>query len=170
MRRSAAATQRNPTYVAAKLLLNVAAGLFIGFTFWESPSTEQGTRSKLFSIFMVFILTVPGAQQLQISFIANQMIYEIRERPSKICSWTAWITAQILVELPRKTSGGAPLSSRQYRTAGYQIERAGFVFFISAVLLPFYYMTIGQAVAAIAPVVEVAVLLFTSTFSFVLIL
>ena len=169
-RRSAAAIWRNPTYVTAKLLLNVAAGLFIGFTFWKSPSTEQGTRSKLFSIFMVLILTVPGAQQLQISFIANRTIYEVRERPSKMYSWTAWVTAQILVELPWNMFGGILLFFCWYWTVGYPMERAGFALFVSAVLLPFYYTTIGQAVAAIAPVVEVAALLFTSTFSFVLIL
>ena len=169
-RRSAAAIWRNPTYIIAKLLLNVAAGLFIGFTFWKSPSTEQGTRNKLFSIFMVLILTVPGAQQLQISFIANRMIYEIRERPSKMYSWTAWVTAQILVELPWNMFGGILLFFCWYWTVGYPTERAGFAFLVFAVLMPFYYTTIGQAVAAIAPMMEVAALLFTSTFSFVLIL
>jgi len=41
---------------------------------------------------------------------------------------------------------------------------------ISSVLIPFYYTTVGQAVAAMPPTVEAAVLLFTSTFSLVLIL
>ena len=169
-RRSAAAIWRDPTYVTAKFVLNIAAGLFIGFTFWKSPNTKQGVTNQLFSIFVVLILTVPGAQQLQIPFIANRMIYEIRERPSKMYSWSAWATAQILVELPWNMAGGILLFFCWFWTVGFPTDRAGFTFLIFAVLIPFYYTTVGQAIAAIAPTVEVAALLFTSTFSFVLIL
>ena len=169
-RRSAAAIWRDPTYVTAKFVLNIAAGLFIGFTFWKSPSTMQGAQNKLFSIFVCLILTVPGAQQLQIPFIASRMTYEIRERPSKMYSWSAWVTAQILVELPWNMFGGILLFFCWYWTVGYPTERAGYTFFLFSVLVPFYYTSIGQAIASIAPTVEIAALLFTSTFSFVLIL
>ena len=170
MQRSAAAIWRDPVYVRAKLILNIVAGLFIGFTFWKSPSTLQGSQNKLFSIFSCLILTVPGAQQLQIPFIASRTIYEIRERPSKMYSWTAWVTAQILVELPWNMFGGILLFFCWYWTVGFPTDKAGYTFFIFAVLVPFYYTTIGQAVAALSPTLEVAALLFTSTFSFVLIL
>ena len=168
--RSAAAIWRNPTYVKAKVVLNIAAGLFIGFTFWKSPSTMQGIQNKLFSIFFTLILSVPGAQQLQIPFIASRSIYEIRERPSKMYSWSAWVTAQLLVELPWNVFGGILLFFCWYWTVGYPTERAGCTFLIMAVLMPFYCTTIGQAVAAMAPTVEIAALLFTSLFSYVLVL
>ena len=142
-RRSAAAIWRDPTYVTAKLILNIAAGLFIGFTFWKSPSTTQGVQNKLFSIFVVLILTVPGAQQLQIPFITNRSIYEIRERPRKMYSRSSWVTAQILVELPWNMVPGILLFFSWYWTMGYPIERAGFTFFISVVLIPFYSTTVG---------------------------
>jgi ATP-binding cassette subfamily G (WHITE) protein 2 (SNQ2) len=170
VQRSAAAIWRDPTYVTAKLVMNVAAGLFIGFTFWKSPSTLQGVQNKLFAIFVTLILSVPGAQQLQLPFIANRMIYEIRERPSKMYSWSAWVTAQILVELPWNMFGGMLLFFCWYWTVGYPTDRAAYTFFIFTVLTPFYYTTIGQAVAAMAPTVEIAALVFTSSFSFVLIL
>ena len=168
--RSAAAIWRDPTYVTAKLVLNVAAGLFIGFTFWKSPSTMQGIQNKLFSIFVTLILSVPGAQQLQIPFIASRTVYEIRERPSKMYSWSAWVTAQLLVELPWNIFGGILLFFCWYWTVGYPTERAGYTFLTLAVLMPIYYTTIGQAISAMAPTVEIAGLLFTSLFSFVLIL
>lgn len=168
--RSAAAIWRDPTYVTAKLVLNIAAGLFIGFTFWKSPSTMQGIQNKLFSIFVTLILSVPGAQQLQIPFIASRTIYEIRERPSKMYSWSAWVTAQLLVELPWNIFGGVLLFFCWYWTVGYPTERAGYTFLAMSVLMPIYYTTIGQAIAAMAPTVEIAGLLFTSLFSFVLIL
>ena len=169
-RRSAAAVWRDPTYVAAKLMMNIAAGLFIGFTFWKSPSTMQGVQNKLFSIFVILILSVPGAQQLQIPFLASRSIYEIRERPSKMYSWSAWVTAQILVELPWNMFSGVLLFFCWYWTVGYPTERAGYTFLILMVLTPFYYTTVGQAVAAAAPTVDIAALLFTTAFSLVLIL
>ena len=168
--RSAAAIWRNPVYVKAKLVLNIVAGLFIGFTFWKSPNTMQGLQNKLFSIFICLVLTVPRAQQLQIPFITSRTIYETRERPSKMYSWTAWVTSQILVELPWNTLGGALLFFCWYWTVGYPTDRAGYTFFIFTVLIPFYFTTVGQAVAAIAPTLEMAGFLFSSTFSFVLIL
>ena len=168
--RSAAAIWRDPTYVNAKLMMNIAAGLFIGFTFWKSPSTMQGIQNKLFSIFVILILSVPGAQQLQIPFIASRSVYEIRERPSKMYSWSAWVTAQILVELPWNVFGGVVLFFCWYWTVGFPTERAGYTFLVLAGLIPAYYTTVGQAIAAMAPTVEIAGLLFTSLFSFVLIL
>lgn len=39
---------RNTTYLAAKIALNVLAGLFIGFTFFKSKDTLQGSQNKLF--------------------------------------------------------------------------------------------------------------------------
>ena len=168
--RSAAAIWRDPTYVTAKLVLNIAAGLFIGFTFWKSPSTMQGIQNKLFSIFVTLILSVPGAQQLQIPFIASRMVYEIRERPSKMYSWSAWVTAQLLVELPWNIFGGILLFFCWYWTVGYPTDRAGYTFLVMSVLTPIYYTSVGQAIAAMAPSVEIAGLLFTSMFTFVLIL
>ena len=39
---------RDPTYLMSKLSLNVIGGLFIGFTFFKSKDTIQGTQNKLF--------------------------------------------------------------------------------------------------------------------------
>ena len=168
--RSATSMWRNPLYANSKLILNVVAGLFIGFTFWKSPNTMQGIQNKLFSIFICLVLTVPRAQQLQIPFIASRTIYEIRERPSKMYSWTAWVTSQILIELPGNIFSGALLFFCWYWTVGYPNDRAAYTFFVFTVLIPFYYTTVGQAFAAMAPTLEVAGLLFSSTFSLVLIL
>ena len=169
-KRSTAAIWRDPTYITAKLSLYAYGGLFIGFTFWKSPSTLQGIQNKLFSIYMILNLTFPAAQQLQISFIASRTIYEIRERPSKMYSWSAWVTAQILVELPWNMMSGVLLFLCWYWTVGYPTERAGYTFLQLGVLNPFYYTTVGQAIASIAPTAEIAALLFTSLFSYILIL
>ncbi|KAG1804202.1 hypothetical protein EV424DRAFT_308284 [Suillus variegatus] len=39
---------RNPTYLIAKIILNIAGGLLIGFTFYNSKDSLQGTHNKPF--------------------------------------------------------------------------------------------------------------------------
>jgi ATP-binding cassette subfamily G (WHITE) protein 2 (SNQ2) len=52
---------------------------------------------------------------------------------------------------------------------GYESSRAGFTYLLMAVIFPIYYTTIGQAVAAMSPNAEIAALLFSFFFSFVVI-
>lgn len=47
-KRDAQAHWRDPSYIIAKLMLNAIGGLFIGFTFFKSKDTQQGTQNKLF--------------------------------------------------------------------------------------------------------------------------
>ena len=39
---------RDPTYLMSKLILNIIGGLFIGFTFFKSKDTIQGTQNKVY--------------------------------------------------------------------------------------------------------------------------
>ena len=39
---------RDPTYMMAKLALNIVAALFIGFTFFKAKDSIQGTQNKIF--------------------------------------------------------------------------------------------------------------------------
>lgn len=47
---------RTPSYLYSKTVLIVSTGLFIGFSFWDTPTSLQGIQNQLFSIFM--LLTV----------------------------------------------------------------------------------------------------------------
>ncbi|TFK22472.1 hypothetical protein FA15DRAFT_757994 [Coprinopsis marcescibilis] len=166
--RNASDYWRDPTYLMAKLVLNVVAGLFIGFTFYRSRDTQAGTQNKLFAIFMATILSVPLASQLQVPFINLRTIYEIRERPSRMYSWTAMVASQMLIEIPWNLFGTALLFFCWYWPVGFPADRAGYTYLMLGVVYPFYFTTIGQAVAAMAPSAEIAALLFSLLFSFVL--
>ncbi|OBZ76087.1 Brefeldin A resistance protein [Grifola frondosa] len=166
--RDAQAHWRDPTYLMAKLALNIAAGLLIGFTFFKSKSTIQGTQNQLFAIFMSTIISVPLSNQLQVAFLDMRNIFEIRERHSRMYSWTALVTSQILVEIPWNILGSSLYFLCWYWTVGFPTDRAGFTYFMLAVWFPLYYTTIGQAVAAMSPNAEIAALLFSFLFSFVL--
>ncbi|KAG6850300.1 hypothetical protein H0H93_015242 [Arthromyces matolae] len=168
LKRNAQDYWRSPTYLISKLVLNISAGLFIGFTFWKSKNSLQGTQNKLFAIYMATILSVPLSNQLQAPFIATRTVYEIRERPSRIYSWTALVTSQILVEIPWNILGSSLFFLCWYWTVGFETSRAGYTYLVMGVIFPMYYTTIGQAVAAMSPDPEIASLLFAGLFSFVI--
>lgn len=42
---------RDSNYIIAKIMLNIAAGLFVGFSFWASPDNIAGLQTKLFAVF-----------------------------------------------------------------------------------------------------------------------
>ena len=46
--RDAQAHWRDPTYLMAKFVLNIAAGLLIGFTYFQAKLTIQGTQNHIF--------------------------------------------------------------------------------------------------------------------------
>ncbi|KAK4209948.1 putative ATP-binding cassette transporter [Rhypophila decipiens] len=91
---------RMPGYVLAKLLLGAMSGLFIGFTFWRPDGTQAGMRGVIFAVFKVTTIFTTLVQQIQPLFITQRSLYEVRERPSKVYSWKAFIIANIVVEIP----------------------------------------------------------------------
>jgi ATP-binding cassette, subfamily G (WHITE), member 2, PDR len=60
---------RMPSYIFAKWMLGVASGLFIGFSFFNSNSTQQGLQNVLFSVFMVATIFSSLVQQVCISLV-----------------------------------------------------------------------------------------------------
>ncbi|KAF8206136.1 P-loop containing nucleoside triphosphate hydrolase protein [Mycena galopus ATCC 62051] len=143
---------RDPTYLMSKLFLNAGAGLFMGFTFYKSDNSQQGTQNALFAVFMSTVLAAPMANGLQVPFLNTRQIYEVREGPTKFYSWTALITSQFFSDLPWNILGSSLYFVCWYWTVGFDSSRA-----------PFTYL----ATAAAAPNAEIAGVLFSFLFSFV---
>jgi ATP-binding cassette subfamily G (WHITE) protein 2 (SNQ2) len=93
---------------------------------------------------MATILSVPLSNQLQAVFIQLRDIYEIRERQSRMYSWTALLTSQFLIELPWNVLGSALLFLSWYWTVGFDSSRAGYTYLMLGVVFPLYYTGIGQ--------------------------
>lgn len=91
---------RSPTYIYGKFFLGVASGVFIGFSFVQIEESVQGLQNAIFSNFLVLSIFSALVQQIMPRFITQRSLYEIRERPSKVYSWAAFIFANILVEIP----------------------------------------------------------------------
>ncbi|KAI5464906.1 ABC-2 type transporter-domain-containing protein [Mariannaea sp. PMI_226] len=91
---------RMPGYIFAKFFLGIAAGLFIGFSFFQANHTLAGTQNVIFAVFLLTTIFSTLVQQIQPLFITQRSLYEVRERPSKAYSWMAFIIANVLVEIP----------------------------------------------------------------------
>ncbi|EXJ55394.1 ATPase [Cladophialophora yegresii CBS 114405] len=100
---------RTPTYIYSKLILCCLTGLFIGFSLFKAPNTQQGLNNQLFGIFMLLILFSQLVQQIMPLFVTQRSLYEVRERPSKTYSWKAFMLSNILVELPWAALGAVVL-------------------------------------------------------------
>ncbi|KAM0270056.1 hypothetical protein ACHAQH_009556 [Verticillium albo-atrum] len=91
---------RMPSYVFSKFILGIAAGLFIGFSFYGAEGSLAGMQNVIFGVFMVITIFSTLVQQIQPHFLTQRALYEVRERPSKAYSWKAFMFANVLVEIP----------------------------------------------------------------------
>ncbi|KAG6818504.1 hypothetical protein H0H93_004452 [Arthromyces matolae] len=148
--RNSRAFWRDPTYISAKLALDIFAGLFIG------------------AVYMSTILAAPLSNQIQVPFLNARKIYEIRERPSQMYSWTALVTSQYLSELPWDILGSSLYFLCWYWTVGFDTSRAGYTYLMLGVMFPAYYTSLAMCVAALAPSTEIAAPLFSVLFLFVI--
>ncbi|KAG1869109.1 ABC-2 type transporter-domain-containing protein [Suillus tomentosus] len=160
---------RNPTYIRAKFILNIAGGLLVGFTFFQANDSLQGTQNKLFSVFLSLVLCVPLVHQLMAVYIDIRTVYEIRERPTRMYNWTALVMSQLVAEIPWNITSSAMFFLCWYWTVGYPTGRAGYTFLALSIAFPFYYTTLGHGIASMAPTAPVASIYFTTLVIFMLI-
>ncbi|KDR66421.1 hypothetical protein GALMADRAFT_80772 [Galerina marginata CBS 339.88] len=168
LKRQNLAYWRDPIYLMSKLSLNIIGGLLIGFTFFKSKNSVQGNQNKLFAIFMGTILSAPLGGQLHVPYIKMRNVYEIRERSSKMYHWSALTTAQVLIELPWNILGSSLFFLCWFWTVGFPTSRAGFTYLMYGVCFPIYYTTIALAIASMSPTAEIAGLMYSFLFTFVL--
>lgn len=91
---------RTPSYIQNKYLLVILSALFIGFTFYKQNSTQTGLQNLIFGVFMLAATFATITQQIMPRFVIQRSLYEVRERPSKAYSWSAFIFANVIVEIP----------------------------------------------------------------------
>ncbi|KIW99404.1 uncharacterized protein Z518_11392 [Rhinocladiella mackenziei CBS 650.93] len=91
---------RTPRYIYAKFIMCIAAGLFIGFSFFRANNTQQGLQNQMIGIFMLMSIFGQLVQQLMPLFVTQRSLYEVRERPSKAYSWQAFVISNVVADIP----------------------------------------------------------------------
>ncbi|KAK5688623.1 hypothetical protein LTS10_000601 [Elasticomyces elasticus] len=161
---------RMPSYIMAKFALATASGLFIGFSFYNADSSQQGMQNTLYSLFMVTTIFSTLVQQIMPLFVTQRSLYEVRERPSKAYSWKAFIIAQIVVEWPYQIITGILIyATFYYPVVGIQSsERQGLVLVLCIVFM-LYASTFAHLCIAAMPDAQTAASIVTLLFSMSLI-
>jgi ABC-type multidrug transport system permease subunit len=89
--------------------------------------TIMGADTKIYqAVFMMSIISAPLCQALIVPFCYLRSVYEIRERSSNTYSWTAMITANLLVEIPWSALGMLFFFFCWYWPIGLESSRAGY--------------------------------------------
>ncbi|CAK7237902.1 hypothetical protein SEUCBS140593_010191 [Sporothrix eucalyptigena] len=91
---------RQPEYIYSKFILGIVTSLFIGFSFWKADNSMQGFQNALFSIFLLCTIFSTLVNQIMPKFVVQRSLYEVREKPSRVYSWQAFILSQVVVEIP----------------------------------------------------------------------
>lgn len=97
---------RDPEYAMSKFGMQVASGLFIGFSFWNLPYTMGGAQNGLFAAFLSLVITAPIVNMIQGKAIAGRELYEVRERKLRTYHWANMIWTQAVCEMPYLWIGG----------------------------------------------------------------
>ena len=143
---------RTPEHVFAKCALSVAAGLFIGFSFWRPPNTLAGMSVLLFGVFMITTIFQTLVGQIQPFFVTQRSLYEVREKPSKAYSWKAFIAANILVEIPYQVFAGLLLfACVYYPVASIQSSDRQILVLLYIIQFFIYAGTVAQMTVAAMP-------------------
>ncbi|EPY49857.1 hypothetical protein SPOG_03329 [Schizosaccharomyces cryophilus OY26] len=164
---------REPSLLMSKMFLNIFAGLFIGFTFYNQGLGSQNMQNKLFAVFMATVLAVPLINGLQPKFIDLRNVFEVREKPSNIYSWISFVISAILVEIPFNFVFGTIFflcwfyPVKFYKHLEHPSDRTGYAW-LMYMIFQMYYSTFGQAVASACPNAQTASVVNSLAFTFII--
>lgn len=123
---------RDASYGYSKVFSNLSMSLIGGVLFLQSGTSVLEMQSKSFAVFICLFLSPLVITGVQPKFLQFRMLYEARERNSKIYSSTAWLTAMALVEIPYAILGTVFFFLPWYYMIGLPAEssRAGYAFLL----------------------------------------
>lgn len=162
---------RSPVYIWSKVFINLAGGLFLGFTFYKEPNSVAGLQNKTFSVFMLLLLSLVIIVQLQPRLIQYRELYEVRERHSKMYHWTVFVVGSIVAEIPFNIIIASVCFICWYFPIGWWRDisdgRGASMWFVF-MLYQLYHTSFSQSLAIVAPDAETAAMLTILFYTFIL--
>lgn len=160
-------TKRDKSYVYAKYALNGGAGLFIGFSFWDTKRTIAGLQDCIFFCFMALCVSSPLINQVQDKALRSKEVFIARESRSATYHWSVLLLAQVIIELPLAISSSALFFVCSYFCCNFDNSAhiAG-VFFLNYILFSAYYLTFGLWLIYATPNLQTASVLVAFFYSF----
>lgn len=163
---------RSPIYIRGKAILNIAAGLFIGFTFYQQNNSAVGLQNKMFATFASVIQSAPLMNQLQPRFFKARGLFVAREEPARMYHWSIFIISVTITEIIANMVTGTLFFIPWYFAVGFKNDMndenvRGVYEWILFLMFESWVSTFGQLVAAIAPNEQTASLFIPMVFVFV---
>jgi len=158
---------RDPNYGYSSVFSNLSMSLIAGILFLQSGNTILEMQSRGFAVFLVVILSPLIVSKVQPKFLTLRMLYEARERSSKIYSAPAFITAMIICEIPYAILGTFLFFFPWYYMVGMSPDsnRAGYQFLL-ILLFQIWIAPFGMWIAAMCP--DLTIMSIVNPFLFVI--
>ncbi|KAK6197339.1 ABC-2 type transporter-domain-containing protein [Scheffersomyces amazonensis] len=160
---------RDPQYFAAKLMLVIMSGLFIGFTFFGLKHTLTGAQNGMFASFLSVVVSLPIINQVQEKAIKGRELYEGREKLSKTYTWSLMILTQTILEIPYLIFGATMMFVSLYfpTQANTSGPHAGMFYLTQGVFLQTFIVSFGLLVLYIAPDLQTAAIIVSFLYTFI---
>ncbi|KAF8458765.1 ABC-2 type transporter-domain-containing protein [Kalaharituber pfeilii] len=157
---------RDPNYGYSAIFSNLSTALIAGVLFFQSGNTVLEMQSRGFSLFLIIVLSPLIASGVQPKYLTFRMLYEARERNSKIYSAPALITAMHLCQIPYAILGTLFFFFPWYYMVGMATEtsRAGYQF-LFILLFEIWIAPFGMWIAAMCP--DLTIMSIVNPFLFV---
>jgi ATP-binding cassette subfamily G (WHITE) protein 2 (SNQ2) len=143
---------RDPSYIYSKLFTAVIIGIFNGFTFYQLGNSIAQMQNRMFTSFLIILLPPTIVNGVVPKFYSNMALWQARELPSRIYGWVAFVTAQVVCEIPAAIVSAVLYWVLWYWPTGLPTDSstAGYVFLMT---LLFFIFTAswGQWICAFAP-------------------
>ncbi|KAI1172775.1 ABC-2 type transporter-domain-containing protein [Nemania sp. FL0916] len=143
---------RDPSYLYGKFFIAAIVGIFNGFTFWDLGLSIQDMQNRVFTCFLIVTIPPTIVNAVLPRFFANMDLWEAREYPSRVYGWVAFVTANILAEIPAAIVAGTLYWVLWYWPTGLPTESSvsGYTYLMS-VLMFLFMSSWGQWICAFAP-------------------
>ncbi|ORY86958.1 ABC drug exporter AtrF [Protomyces lactucae-debilis] len=144
---------RDASYGYSKAYAFLLNGLLNGFTFWMVGNRYSilAMQERMFSVFLLILMPATLINAVIPKFFSARVLFEARESPSRIYSWFAFATAQMLCEIPWAIGVTILYWVVWYWPAGLPVDASisGYIF-LMALLFNLYSASWGQWIASLS--------------------
>jgi ATP-binding cassette subfamily G (WHITE) protein 2 (SNQ2) len=143
---------RDSAYVYSKLFTAAIIGIFNGFTFWQLGNSIGDMQNRMFTSFLIILIPPTIVNTVVPKFYQNMALWQARELPSRIYGWFAFVTAQVVCEIPTAIMCSVIYWVLWYWPTGLPTDSstAGYVFLMT-LLFWLFISSWGQWICAFAP-------------------
>ncbi|KAM0747667.1 putative membrane protein of the ATP-binding cassette transporter superfamily [Meredithblackwellia eburnea MCA 4105] len=153
LKRNMLSALRDGPYYTTKLAIFIFFGLLVGFFNYHLPNSIAGMTGMSLSILTVVQASPPVSLDIAIVFQEKFSLFVARER-NGIYSWTALVTALILVEIPILLVGYTIMFFCFFWTVGFGQQTSaevGALTWLAWIVCGFFTATFGTLLGATSP-------------------